>query len=61
MYRLIILPVVLYGCNIWSLILKEGYRLLVFGNWVLRKIFGPTLDEVTGKWKKLHNEKLHSL
>jgi hypothetical protein len=57
----IILPVVLYGCEIWSLILREEHRLRVFENRVLRRIFGPKRDEVTGEWRKLHNEKLHDL
>jgi hypothetical protein len=47
-YRTIILPVVLYGCETWSLILKEERRLSVFENWVLRRIFGPKRDEVRG-------------
>jgi hypothetical protein len=47
-YRTIILPVVLYGCEIWSLTLKEERRLRVFENTVLRRIFGPKRDEVTG-------------
>jgi hypothetical protein len=55
MYRTIILPVVLYGCETWSLILREESRLRVFGNRVLRRIFGPRRDEVTGEWRKLHN------
>jgi hypothetical protein len=59
-YKTIILPVVLYGCEIWSLTLREGQRLRVFENRVLRKIFGPKRDEVTGEWRKLHNEELHS-
>jgi hypothetical protein len=61
MYRIIILPVVLYGYSTWSFTLKEGHLLLVFENRVLRKVFGSTLDEVTGKWRKLHSEVLHSL
>jgi hypothetical protein len=60
-YKTIILPVVLYGCETWSLILKEEQRLRVFGNRVLRGIFGPQRDEVTGEWRKLHNGKLHNL
>ena len=52
-YRTIILPVVLYGCETWSLTLREERRLRVFENRVLRRIFGS--DEVTGEWKKLHN------
>jgi hypothetical protein len=60
-YKTIILPVVLYGCETWSLILREENRLRVFENRVLRRIFGPERDEVTGDWRKLHNEELHSL
>jgi hypothetical protein len=60
-YRSIILPIVLYECETWSLTLREGRRLRVFDNRVLRRIFGPKRDEVTGEWKKLHNEKLHDL
>jgi hypothetical protein len=60
-YKLIILPVVLYGCETWSLTLREGHRLRVFENRVLRWIFGPKRDEVTGEWKKLHNEELRDL
>ena len=55
-YETIILPVVLYGCENWSLILREERRLTVFGNRVLRGIFGPNRDVVTGEWRKLHNE-----
>jgi hypothetical protein len=51
MYRTIILPVVLYGCETWSLTLREECRLRVFENKVLRKMFGPKRDEVTGEWK----------
>jgi hypothetical protein len=47
-YRIIMLPVVLYGCEIWSLILSEKCRPRVFGHRVLRKLFGPKKDEVTG-------------
>jgi hypothetical protein len=60
-YRNIILTVVLYGCETWSLTLKEERRLRVFENRVLRRIFGPTRDEVTGEWRKRHNEKLRDL
>jgi hypothetical protein len=60
-YKTIILPVVLYGCETWSLTLREENRLRVFENRVLRKIFGPKRDEVTGKWRKLHSEELHIL
>jgi hypothetical protein len=57
-YRTIILPVVLYGCQCWSLILREECRLRVFENRVLRRIFGPKRDEVTGECRRLYNEKL---
>jgi hypothetical protein len=60
-YKTIILPVVLYGCESWSLTLKEECRLRVFENKVLRRIFGPKRDEVTGEWKRLHNKELHAL
>jgi hypothetical protein len=60
-YTTIILPVVLYGCETWSLTLREEHRLRVFENRVLRRIFGPKRDEVTGEWRKLHNEELHNL
>jgi len=60
-YRTIILPFVLYGCETWSLTLKEERRLRVIENRVLRRIFGPKRDEVTGKWRKLHNEELNDL
>ena len=58
MYRIIILPVVLYGCETWSLTLREERRLRVFKNRVLRKIFGP---KVTREWRKLHNKELNDL
>ena len=57
-YRTIILPVVLYGCETWSLTLREERKLRVFENRVLRRVFGPKRDEVTGEWRKLHNEEL---
>jgi hypothetical protein len=60
-YRTIILPVVLYGCETWSLTLREEQRLRVFENRVLRKIFGPKGDEVTGEWRRLHNKELTDL
>jgi hypothetical protein len=60
-YRTIILPVVLYGCETWSLTLRKEHRLKVLQNRELRRIFGPKRDEVTGDWRKLHNEKLHNL
>jgi hypothetical protein len=57
----IMLPVVLYGCETWSLTLKEEHRLRVFENRVLRRIFGPKRGEVTGGSRKLHNEELREL
>jgi hypothetical protein len=51
--------VVLYGCETWSLILREGLR--VFENKMLRRIFGPKRDKVTGDWRKLHNDELHNV
>ena len=60
-YRTIILPVVLYGCETWSLTLREERRLRVFENRVLRRIFMPKRDEVTGEWRKLHSEELNDL
>jgi hypothetical protein len=60
-YRSLILPVILYGCVTWSQTLREEHRLKVFGNRVLRRIFRPKRDEVTGGWGKLHNEELHNL
>ena len=60
-YRAIILPVVLYGCETWSLILREEMKLRVFENMVLRRIFGPRRDEVTGEWRRLHNEELNDM
>ena len=53
-YRTIILSVVLYACETWSLTLREEHRLRVFENCVLRKIFGPKRHEVIGEWRKLH-------
>ena len=55
------MPVVLHRCETWSLTLREEHRLRVFENRVLRGIFGPRRDRVTGEWRKLHNEKLNSL
>jgi hypothetical protein len=60
-YRTIILPVVLYGCEAWTLTLREESRLKVFENRVLRRVFGPKRDEVTGEWRKLHNDELNDL
>jgi hypothetical protein len=53
--------VVLYGCETWSLTLRDGHRLRVFENRVLRRIFGPKSDEVVGGWRTLRNEELHNL
>jgi len=58
-YRNIILHVVLYGCETWFLTLREERSLRVFENRVLRKIFGHKREEVTGEWRKLHNEELN--
>jgi hypothetical protein len=58
-YKTIILPVVLYGCETWSLTLREEHRSRIFENRVLRRIFGPKRDEVTGGWSKLLNEELN--
>ena len=60
-HRTIILPVVLYGCETWLLTLRDERRLRVFQNRVLRRVFGPKRDEVTGEWRKLHNEELSDL
>ena len=60
-YRTIILPVVLYGCETWSLTLREERNLRAFQNMVLRRIFGPGRDKVTGEWRRLHNEELNDL
>ena len=55
------LPVVLYGCEAWSLTAREERKLRVFENMVLRRIFGPRRDGVTGEWRRLHNEELNGL
>ncbi|KAJ4444112.1 hypothetical protein ANN_05901 [Periplaneta americana] len=60
-YKTVTLPVVLYGCETWTLTLREEHRLRVFENKVLRKIFGAKRDEVTGEWRKLHNAELYVL
>ena len=60
-HRTIILPVVVCGCETWSLTLGEERRLKVFENRKLRRIFGPKMDKVTGEWRKLHNEELNDL
>ena len=58
-YGTIILPVVLYGCETWLLTLREERRLRLFEYRVLRGIFGPRRDEVTGEWRKIHNKELN--
>ena len=60
-YRNIILPVELYGCETWSLTLREERRWRVFENRVLSRIFGLRRDEVIGEWRKIHNEELNDL
>ncbi|KAJ4433406.1 hypothetical protein ANN_15665 [Periplaneta americana] len=60
-YKTVILPIVLYGCETWTLTLREERRFRVFENKVLRNIFGAKRDEVTGEWRKLHNTELHTL
>jgi hypothetical protein len=60
-FFIIILAVVLCGCETWSFTLREERRLRVFANVVLRRIFGPKRDEVRGEWRKLHNEELNDL
>jgi hypothetical protein len=59
--KTIVFPVVLYGCETWSLTLRKEHRVRVFENRVLRRIFGPKRDEVKGGWRKLHNEELCGL
>jgi hypothetical protein len=60
-YKIIILSVVVYRCETWSLTLREDHRLRVLENRVLRRIFGSKRDEVIGGWRKLHNEELRDL
>ena len=60
-YRTIMLPVVLYGCETWSLTLGEERKLRVFENMVLRRLFGPRMDEVKVEWRRLYNEELNDL
>jgi hypothetical protein len=60
-YRSITLTVILYGCETWSLTLREERKLRVFENMVLRRIFGPRRDEVTEEWRRMHNEELNDL
>jgi hypothetical protein len=61
MYKTVILPVVLYGCETWSLTLREEHRLRGFENTVLKGIFGSMGKEVVRGWRRLHNEELHDL
>jgi hypothetical protein len=61
MHKTTILPVVFYGCETWFLKLREEHQLKVFENKVLRRLFGPKRDEVTGEWRKRHNEELRDL
>jgi hypothetical protein len=60
-YKTIILPMVLYRCETWSLTVREEHKRRMFENRMLRRIFGPKRDGVTGGWRKLHNEELHNL
>jgi hypothetical protein len=60
-YKTVTLSVVLYVCETWSLTLREEHRLGVFENRMLRRLFGPKREEVTGEWRKLHNEEFHDL
>jgi hypothetical protein len=60
-YRKVILPVVLYGCETWSVTFREECMLRIFENRVLRRIFGPKRDEVTREWRRLQNEELYDL
>jgi hypothetical protein len=59
-YKTVIFPLVLYGCETWSLTLREEHRLRVFENRVFRRIFGPKREE-DGSWRKLYNDELHNL
>jgi hypothetical protein len=61
MYKIVILLVVLCGCETWSLPLREEHRLRVFENRVLMRIFRAKRDEMVGRWRKVHNEELHNL
>jgi hypothetical protein len=60
-YKTIIMPVVLYGCETWSLTVREEHKLRVVDKRVLKRIFEPKRDRVTGGWRKLYNEELHNL
>ena len=57
-YRTLILPIVLYGCETWSVTFREEHRLRVLENWLLRRTFGPQRDEVTGEWRRPHKLEL---
>ena len=61
LHRTIILPVVLYGCETWQLTLREEHRLRLFENRVLSRIFRPKREDLTGDWRKLHNEEHNDL
>jgi hypothetical protein len=61
MYKTVILPVVLYGCETWSFIIREVHKLRMFENRMLRRIFGLKRKEVTGCWRKVHNEECHNM
>jgi hypothetical protein len=60
-YRIVIVPVVLYGCESWSLTIRETHRLKVFDYRLLRKILEPERDETTGEWRRIHNRELNDL
>jgi hypothetical protein len=60
-YNTTILHIVLYGCEIWPLTLREELTLNAFQNIVLRRIFAPKREEVDGGWRRLHSEELHNL
>jgi hypothetical protein len=60
-YRTTILPVVLYGCETWSVTSRQEHRLRVLQNTVVRKIFGPKSDEVLGEWRRLNNKEVYDL
>jgi len=60
-YKTVILSIILYGCESWSTTLADEHTLRVFENKVLRKIYGPKREEMTGEWRRLHNEVLHGL
>ena len=60
-YRIVTLSLVAYGCETWSLTMREECRLIVLENRVLRRIYGPKRNEVTGEWRKLHNEEVNDL